>query len=73
MDEKGYYVYLMTNKYHNVLYTGVTNDLSRRVYEHRSGQGGTFTNRYKVHKLVYYEASVSIQSALAREKQIKGG
>lgn len=56
-----------------VLYTGVTNDLRRRVFEHRSGKGRNFTNRYKVYKLVYYETGSSIDAALTREKQIKGG
>lgn len=52
---KQYYIYIMTNKYNTVLYTGVTNDLRRRVYEHRSGLGGKFTSRYNVTKLLYYE------------------
>jgi putative endonuclease len=71
--DKQYYVYMMTNKHHTVLYTGVTNDLQRRVYEHRSGQGGGFTSRYKVKKLVYYEPCGDVKVAIAREKQIKGG
>ena len=68
-----YYVYVMTNKHNTVLYTGMTNDLRRRAYEHRAGQGGGFTSRYKVTKLVYYEATMDVGSAIAREKQIKGG
>ena len=68
-----YYVYIMTNKHNTVLYTGVTNDLRRRAYEHRTGQGGGFTSRYKVKKLVWYEVCQDVNSAIAREKQIKGG
>jgi putative endonuclease len=63
----------MTNVNHTVLYTGVTGDLKRRVYQHRSGHGGGFTSRHKIVKLVYYEATASAQAAIAREKQIKGG
>ena len=68
-----YYVYIMTNKHNSVLYTGVTNDLQRRAYQHRTGQGGGFTSRYKVVKLVYYEMTGDVSAALAREKQIKAG
>jgi putative endonuclease len=63
----------MTNKYHTVLYTGVTNNLKRRAYEHRTGQGGNFTSRYNVTKLVYYQTTPDVNSAIAREKQIKAG
>jgi putative endonuclease len=51
----------------------VTNDLTRRVYEHRPGQGGGFTSRYRVNQLVYYEACGDVRAAIAREKQVKGG
>jgi putative endonuclease len=68
-----YCVYIMTNAHHTVLYTGVTNDLARRVYEHKNGMGSAFVKRYNVHKLVYYEMGDNAQAALAREKQIKGG
>lgn len=71
--DKQYYVYIMTNKHNTVLYTGMTNDLRRRAYEHKTGQGGGFTSRYNVTKLVYYEATTDVHSAIAREKQIKGG
>ena len=73
MIEKQYYVYIMTNKNNNVLYTGVTNNLLRRVIEHKSGRGNSFTARYKVRKVVYYEAGNDINAAILREKQIKGG
>jgi putative endonuclease len=73
MKANQYFVYIMSNQSHTVLYTGVTNDLQRRVLEHRSGKGGKFSNKYKIYKLVYYEAGVDIRVAIAREKQIKGG
>jgi putative endonuclease len=63
----------MTNIQNTVLYTGVTNDLARRVYEHNNGLGSAFVKKYNVHKLIYYEVGDNIQSVLAREKQIKGG
>ena len=68
-----YCVYIMSNGRNTVLYTGITNDLKRRVYEHKNGLGGGFTKRYQVHKLVYYEISNDVRAAIAREKQIKGG
>ena len=71
---KTYYVYIATNKTNSVLYTGVTNDLIRRIYEHKSKlDKKSFTARYKIYKLVYYEATSSIESAILREKQIKAG
>ena len=73
MRGKVFYVYIMTNKYNTVLYTGVTNDLRRRVSEHKNGIGGKFTEKYKVVKLVYYETFAYILDAIAREKQIKAG
>ena len=68
-----YCVYIMTNAHNTVIYSGVTNDLARRVYEHRNGLGGIFTKKYNVDKLVYYEVGDNVNAALAREKQIKGG
>ena len=70
---KEFCVYIMTNAHNTVLYTGVTNNLTRRVYEHKNGLGSAFVKKYNVHKLVYYEVGDNVQSALAREKQIKGG
>ena len=68
-----YYVYILTNKTNTVLYTGVTNDIDRRIQEHRLPENHGFTARYKVHKLVYYEEFNDIEEAIMREKQIKGG
>ncbi len=70
---KEYCVYLMTNAYNTVIYCGVTNNLARRVYEHKNGLGGIFTKKYNINKLVYYEVGDNVNAALAREKQIKGG
>ena len=67
-----YYVYILTNKYNNVLYTGVTNNLIRRMYEHKNKQFKGFTSKYNVNKLVYYDYTENIESAISREKQIKG-
>ncbi len=73
MNRKSYFVYIMTNKHHTVLYTGMTNHLERRVAEHKSGTADSFTKRYKVNKLVYCEETPDVNGAIAREKQIKGG
>ena len=67
-----YYVYILTNKNNNVLYTGVTKDLIRRVYEHRNHlDKDSFTAKYNVTKLVYYEETTDVRAAIEREKQIK--
>ena len=71
--EKLYYVYIMTNPTRTVLYTGVTNDLRKRVYQHREKLVDGFTNRYNINKLVFYEVTQDVKSAIEREKQIKGG
>ncbi|MGD9142703.1 MAG: GIY-YIG nuclease family protein [Dehalococcoidia bacterium] len=68
-----YYVYIMTNKTNKVLYTGVTNDLKRRVYERKEELVEGFTKRYNIVKLVFFEVCEDIESAILREKQIKGG
>jgi len=67
-----YFVYMLTNKHNTTLYTGVTNDLERRLYEHRNKLVDGFTKRYNLDKLVYYEATTDVRSAIEREKQIKG-
>ena len=72
-SEKEYCIYIMTNKNHTTLYTGVTNNLARRVLEHKNHLNKGFTERYNLEILVYYEMTNDIQSAILREKQIKGG
>lgn len=72
--DKTYYVYIMTNKSNEVLYTGITDDLVRRVYEHKKTLNKkSFTSRYNINKLVYYEIISSVYSAIEREKKIKSG
>ena len=66
-----YYVYLMASPT-RVLYIGVTNNLKRRVLEHKENRESAFTSRYGIHKLVHYESTNSIHVAIAREKQLKG-
>lgn len=68
---KQYYVYIMTN-YSKTLYTGVTNDLIRRVYEHKNKMVEGFTKKYNITKLVYFEETGDVEAAIAREKRIKG-
>ena len=68
---KQYYVYIMTNR-SKTLYTGVTNDLVRRVYEHKNKMVEGFTKKYNIKRLVYFEETSDIQAAIAKEKQIKG-
>ncbi len=72
MKVKLYYVYILTNKYNTVLYTGVTNDLERRCYEHKEKLVKGFSQKYNIDKLVYYEIFDFIDLAISREKQIKG-
>ena len=64
-------VYIMASRRNGTLYTGVTSDLARRVWEHKQGLGEGFTKRYRVERLVYYEYHDRIQTAIAREKRIK--
>ncbi|HNQ95938.1 MAG TPA: GIY-YIG nuclease family protein, partial [Anaerolineales bacterium] len=66
-------VYIMTNQYNKVLYTGVTSNLFKRAHEHKDKIVAGFTSRYNVTKLVYYEEFATMSEAIAREKQIKGG
>ncbi|MCK5475426.1 MAG: GIY-YIG nuclease family protein [Candidatus Pacebacteria bacterium] len=68
---KTYYVYIMTNVSDAVLYIGVTNDLQRRIYEHKNKLVKGFSEKYNLCKLVYYEETNDIKSAIAREKQFK--
>ena len=72
MREKQGYVYILTNVHNKVLYTGVTSDLVKRVYEHKNKMVDGFTKKYNVHKLVHFEISDDMMTAIEREKQIKG-
>jgi len=72
MKQKYYYVYILSNKYNNVIYVGITNDLIRRVYEHKNKLVEGFTEKYNVDKLVYYELFNDSINAITREKQLKG-
>ena len=67
-----YYVYILTNNSDSVMYVGVTNDIVRRVWEHKTEVVDGFTKKYHVHKLVYFEEYSDVNEAIAREKQIKG-
>ena len=66
-----YYVYILTNQSNTTLYIGVTNNLQRRIYEHKNELIDGFTKRYKLHKLVFFEETNNVNSAIAREKQLK--
>lgn len=68
---RDYFVYILANAGNSVMYVGVTNDLGRRVQEHRDGLASEFTRQYKAVKLVYYERFGSIEAAIRREKQLK--
>ena len=70
---KNYYVYIITNYENTVLYTGVTNDIERRIYEHKNKLIKGFSNKYNLNKLVYFEQGGDAYAAIKREKQIKGG
>ncbi len=67
-----YYVYMMTNWNNKILYTGITNDLVRRINEHQEKLSISFTSRYNITKLVYFESTSDVNAAIAREKEIKG-
>ncbi len=73
MATRQFYVYILTNKNHTVLYTGITNDLTKRLWEHKAGLGSDFADRYRVWKLVYFEIFEDVYEAISREKQIKAG
>ena len=73
MFSKQYYVYIATNKINTVLYTGVTNNLIKRMYQHKNKMVAGFTAKYNINKLIYYEVYIDINEAIKREKQIKGG
>jgi putative endonuclease len=72
MREHRYWVYILVSRSLGVMYIGVTNDLGRRIAEHRMGKGSEFVKKYKVTKLVYAEEFEQIEEAIAREKQLKG-
>ena len=67
-----YYVYILTNYTNSVMYIGMTNDLTRRISEHKSGLIEGFTKKYHVHKLVYFESTEDVNNAIKREKHLKG-
>jgi putative endonuclease len=71
MKVNSYYVYILTNSNNSVLYVGVTNDLERRKFEHKAKLNEGFTKKYNIYKLIYFEEFDLIESAIAREKQIK--
>ena len=66
-----YYTYILTNWNNKVMYIGMTNNLERRLYEHRHHLADSFTSQYNVNKLVYYESTTDVNAAIAREKQLK--
>ena len=66
-----YYVYILSNWCDSVLYIGVTSNLPRRLYEHRNHLVDSFSNKYNTHKLVYFETTKDVYSAISREKQLK--
>ncbi|MEL6770880.1 MAG: GIY-YIG nuclease family protein [Bacteroidota bacterium] len=71
MNRHRYYVYLLSNRARTVLYCGVTNDLARRLHEHRDDAVKGFTKRYRVHDLLWFEMFSNVRDAIAREKQLK--
>ena len=71
MEPRSFYVYILASRIGGTLYIGVTNDLIRRIREHREGNGGEFTSKYQTHRLVYYEHFQYVLNAIAREKELK--
>ena len=68
---KEYYIYILASKFNGTLYIGVTNNLIKRIYEHKNNIADGFTKKYAIHNLVYYESYDSIENAIIREKQLK--
>jgi putative endonuclease len=68
---KDYYVYILASKQHGVLYTGITSDILKRIWEHKSNAVPGFTSKYRVYKLVYFEIHADVMEAIKREKNIK--
>ena len=71
MNQRAYYIYILASKRNGTLYIGVTNDLIRRVYEHKNDLVDGFTKKYRVHRLVYYEETNDVYEAILREKRMK--
>ena len=71
MEEKQYYVYILSSKKYGTLYTGITSNLVQRIWQHKEGLAEGFTKKYKVHHLVYYEIHSDVYEAITREKRIK--
>lgn len=71
MSSKNYYVYILTNSIHSVFYTGMTNNLPLRIYQHKNKIVSGFTSKYNIWKLLYYEIYEDVNDAIAREKQVK--
>lgn len=71
MEEKQYFVYILASKTYGTLYTGVTNNLVQRIYQHKEGLAEGFTKKYHIHRLVYYEIHFDVYEAITREKRIK--
>ena len=69
--DRNYYVYILTNQLHSVLYVGMTNDLKRRIFEHKNGIIEGFTKKFQIKHLIYYETTNDVRSAIEREKQLK--
>ena len=72
MRDHNYYVYIVTNKHRTTLYIGMTNDLGRRIVEHKNGETAGFTQRYQLNRLVWFEYFSDVTAAIAREKELKG-
>ena len=71
VNMKNYYIYILSNQRHTVLYIGITNDLKRRIEEHKQKLGSKFTKKYNIDKLLYYEIYTDPENAIKREKQLK--